>query len=1606
LCNGATTNLVSFSGAVSGTGFSWTNDNTSIGLAASGVGNIASFAAVNTGTTPVTARITVTPSAVGCPGLPQTFTITVNPTPNVAQPANQILCNGATTNLISFSGAVSGTGFNWTNDNTSIGLAASGNGNIAAFTAINLTNTPVTATITVTPSAAGCPGSPQVFTITINPTPNVEQPANQILCNGASTTLISFSGAVSGTGFSWTNNNTSIGLAASGNGNIAAFTAINLTNTAIIATITVTPAAAGCPGAAQTFTIIVNPTPNVAQPANQILCNGATTNAIAFTGAVSGSSFSWTNSNTSIGLAGSGNGDIPAFTAVNLTNAPITATITVSASAAGCSGTAQTFTITVKPTPNVAQPANQALCNGATTNAIAFIGAVSGSTFAWTNSNPSIGLAASGNGDIPAFTAINLTNVPVTATITVSPFAAGCPGTAQTFTITVNPTPNVAQPANQVLCNGATTNAIAFSGAVSGSSFSWTNSNPTIGLAASGNGDIPAFTAINLTNAPVTATITVTPFAVGCPGAAQTFAITVNPTPDVVQPTNQTLCNSTTTTAVNFSGAVSGTSFNWTNSNPSIGLAASGNGNIPAFMAVNLTNTAITATISIVPSAGGCTGLPKIFTITVNPGPNVAQPLNQTLCNGSVTNPINFTGAVAGTVFSWTNSDPSIGLAASGNGDIPTFTTVNTTTSPVTATITVSPFAIGCPGPPKSFTITVNPTPNVVQPSDQILCSGATSNAIVFTGAVSGSTFGWTNNNTSIGLAAAGNGDIPAFTAINLTNVPVTATITVTPSATGCPGLSQIFTITVNPTPNVAQPAYQALCNGATTNAIAFTGAVSGSTFAWTNSNTSIGLAASGNGDIPAFTAINLTNVPVTATITVTPSAAGCPGAAQIFTITVNPTPDVAQPANQVLCNGATTNAIAFTGAVSGSNFSWTNSNTSIGLAGSGNGGIPAFTAVNLTNVPVTATITVTPSAAGCPGAAQTFTITVNPTPNVAQPANQVLCNGATTNAITFTGAVSGSSFSWTNSNTSIGLAATGNGDIPAFTAVNLTNAPVTATITVMPSAAGCPGAAQIFAITVNPTPVLTQPTNQMLCNGTTTNAVNFAGSVNGSTYNWTNDNTSVGLAASGSGNIPAFTVINLTNAAITATITVTPAAAGCPGLPQTFTITVKPTPVLAPIASQTLCNGAATNPINFTGTVAATSFSWTNSNPLIGLAASGNGNIPTFTAVNPTNNQLTAIITATASAVGCQGASQTFTIAVNPTPDVAKPTDQILCNGASTNAIAFSGAVSATAYSWTNNNTSIGLVVAGNGAIASFTAINTTNIPAIAVIEVAPLAAGCPGTPKTFTITVNPTPDVVKPADQILCHGEITKQILFAGTVAGTSFSWTNSNTAIGLQASGSGNITSFTALNPGSVAISALINVTPFAKGCAGPPQVFTIRVTPAPAVSLGADLNLSTGTLVTLNAAIQNGPITNWLWIPSTGLSCSNCPAPVLKVSNNASYTVIVTNQYGCKASDDIIISTFCENAQVFIPNAFTPDGDGLNDILMVRGKGISVKSFRIFNRWGELVFEKTNFSPNDIKYGWDGKVRGVPASPDVFVYTTEVICDNGTVYTYKGNSTLLK
>ncbi|MBK9335075.1 MAG: hypothetical protein IPM98_00245 [Lewinellaceae bacterium] len=484
--------------------------------------------------------------------------------------------------------------------------------------------------------------------------------------------------------------------------------------------------------------------------------------------------------------------------------------------------------------------------------------------------------------------------------------------------------------------------------------------------------------------------------------------------------------------------------------------------------------------------------------------PSVNAVSSQTVCAGSNTAAVNFSGPVPGTNYNWTNDNPAIGLAAAGTGNIASFTAINNGTAPITATITVTPVTdpstgAVCTGQSITFTITVNPVPSVNAVSSPTYCNGAAVPSVVFTSNVPGATFAWSRTNEAIGLAPVnGVGNVPAFTATNATNAALTSTFTVVASYTNngvtCTGTPIQFAITVNPTPTVsATPTSQTVCNGAATTAINFTGTVGGTVFNWTNNNPAIGLAANGSSSsIPSFTAINNGGAPVTATITVTPTYTNngvfCSGTPVSVTITVNPAAQVNQPANVSTCGGVLT-TVNFTTTTPGTTYSWTNSNTAIGLAASGTGNI-SFTAA-VVAAATTGTITVTPNytnnGVSCPGIPRTFTILVDPLPTVnAVPNQPALCSGDATAAITFTGSIPGTVYNWTNSNPSIGLAASGTGNIPSFVTQNVSSNIQTAIITVTPSlvtgGGSCAGTPITFTYTVYPRPLVNVGADITIC--------------------------------------------------------------------------------------------------------------------------------------------------------------------------------------------------------------------------------------------------------------------------------------------------------------------------------------------------------------------------------------------------------------------------------------------------------------------------------------------------------------------------------------------
>lgn len=181
--------------------------------------------------------------------------------------------------------------------------------------------------------------------------------------------------------------------------------------------------------------------------------------------------------------------------------------------------------------------------------------------------------------------------------------------------------------------------------------------------------------------------------------------------------------------------------------------------------------------------------------------------------------------------------------------------------------------------------------------------------------------------------------------------------------------------------------------------------------------------------------------------------------------------------------------------------------------------------------------------------------------------------------------------------------------------------------------------------------------------------------------------------------------------------------------------------------------------------------------------------------------------------------------------------------------------------------------------------------------------------------------------------------------------------------------------------------------------------VVVHPKPVVDAGADQQIVAG-----NSAILHGNgsgIRHYVWSPPESLSCDSCANPTASPKLTTTYTLLGYSDFGCVDSDMVTVHILCDQSQVFIPNSFTPNGDGHNDYFYPRGKGLDrINSFRIFNRWGEMVYERTSFDLNDKSTGWDGTFNGKELHADVFVYTIEGVCDNGESISWKGDVTLIR
>ena len=179
----------------------------------------------------------------------------------------------------------------------------------------------------------------------------------------------------------------------------------------------------------------------------------------------------------------------------------------------------------------------------------------------------------------------------------------------------------------------------------------------------------------------------------------------------------------------------------------------------------------------------------------------------------------------------------------------------------------------------------------------------------------------------------------------------------------------------------------------------------------------------------------------------------------------------------------------------------------------------------------------------------------------------------------------------------------------------------------------------------------------------------------------------------------------------------------------------------------------------------------------------------------------------------------------------------------------------------------------------------------------------------------------------------------------------------------------------------------------------------------LELGPDQRIEYGELIDIlpQLSIDSSSVGNLIWRPEFILPCTDCLYQRdLLLNESTRFFLTVTDENGCTVDDNILIIVE-RDQNIYVPNGFSPNGDGRNDRFYIFADSDSVEEIellRVFNRWGEFVWENTSFQPNDPTAGWDGKVGGMDPNPAVYVWYAEVRMRTGEKVVLKGDVTLVE
>ncbi len=841
-----------------GTTYAWSLPTVTGGLTGGTVAtNANTFSGTlnNSGASNQTATYIITPTALnGCVGGTFSITSTVKPRPRIADNNPPQICSGTSFSFTTrFSDVVpGGTMYTWT---------VVPNGNVTGESDVLTPTSTFSQTLTgdnstqtvqylVTPTANGCDGTAFNSVVTIIANPIINN-TSKTVCSGAGFSFTPINGVdgivPANTQYTWTvDNNTNVTgqvNQSSPSNSVYGSNLVNstLTNQVVLYTVT-SSASNGCATTTFQLTATVVPVAIITNKTRTICSNGSfsiTPSAALGDIVVPGTDYTWTvldnpNVNGESGVS-SGTSSI-GQTLTSLTNVTQQVFYNVTSVSNGtCAAASFSVTVNINPTPKIAAKATPICSEG-----IFSVTPVDASpteivpasvTYSWGIPTVTGSLTGGAGGTVAGTitgTLTNPTNQSQTATYMVTPVTGSCTGGVFSVTVTVNPKATIADK-TATICSSNSFSVIPSNGGSeivpAGTLYNWTVSNNTN---ITGQSAVGTYTNTigqllnNVTNSQKQIVYTATPMSGNCTGSSFAITVTVDPTP-IIGAKATPICSEGTFTVIPVDASpteIVPASITYSWGNPIVTGSVTGGSNASLAGTIsgsltNPTNLVQTATYSITPIAGSCTGGVFSVTVTVNPKATIADKTN-IICSGSAFSivPTNSGSEIvpSGTLYNWTVSNNS---NLTGQSAVTSYTNTigqtlnNLTNSQKQILYTITPISNNCLGGSFSATITVNPTPVIAAKSTPI-CSG-TSFAVTPADASpteivpSGITYTWTvvdNANTmgESGVLTPTSNTI-SQTLTNSSNQPQIVAYTITPVAGNCPGATFPINVTVNPLP-------------------------------------------------------------------------------------------------------------------------------------------------------------------------------------------------------------------------------------------------------------------------------------------------------------------------------------------------------------------------------------------------------------------------------------------------------------------------------------------------------------------------------------------------------------------------------------------------------------------------------------------------------------------------------------------------------------------------------------------------------------------------------------------------------------------------------------